>query len=78
MQTILSMFPQTASVIQNDGTLHLYANSETLGNKALFLLIGAKAGTYFQQVIRYFISLPTDSVCLAEYNILICDGKEEH
>lgn len=54
MQTILSMFPQTADIIQNDGSIHFYENSETFGNKALYLLIGAKVDTYFQREIHHF------------------------
>jgi len=54
MQTILSVFPQTASVIQNNSMIHFYENSKTFGNKALFLLIGAKVDTYFQRAIHHF------------------------
>jgi transposase InsO family protein len=54
IQTILSMFPQTASIIQVDGTIKLFTDPNALGNKALFLLIGAKVDTYFQRVIRPF------------------------
>lgn len=42
MQTILSMFPQTALVVQDPNTVSFYPNSKDIGNKALFLLIGAK------------------------------------
>jgi hypothetical protein len=54
MQTILSLFPQTACVIQQDGTIRFYDNNNDLGNKALFLLIGTKVDTYFQRAIRHF------------------------
>jgi hypothetical protein len=54
LQTILSMFPQTASVIEDSGTIRFYENSNDLGNKALFLLIGSKVDTYFQWAIRHF------------------------
>jgi uncharacterized protein YdcH (DUF465 family) len=54
MQTILSMFPQTASVIQHDGKIGFYQNTNDFGNKALFLLIGSKVDTYFQRAIRHF------------------------
>jgi hypothetical protein len=53
IQTILSMFPQTATVIQG-GTVTFYKNSNDFGNKALFLLLGAKIDTYFQRAIRHF------------------------
>lgn len=48
------MFPQTASVIEDSGTIRFYENSNDLGNKALFLLIGSKVDTYFQWAIRHF------------------------
>jgi hypothetical protein len=48
------MFPQTASVIHHDEKIGFYQNSNDFGNKALFLLIGAKVDTYFQRAIRPF------------------------
>jgi hypothetical protein len=48
------MFPQTASIIQDDGNIMFYSNSNDFGNKALFLLIGAKVDTYFQRALRHF------------------------
>jgi hypothetical protein len=54
LQTILLMFPQTASVIDNMGMVKFYENSNDVGNKALFLLIGSKVDTYFQRAIRHF------------------------
>jgi hypothetical protein len=54
LQTILSMFPQTSNVIQDSGMIMFYPNSNDFGNKALFLLIGAKVDNYFQRAIRPF------------------------
>jgi hypothetical protein len=54
MQTILSMFPQTALIVQDPNTVTFYPNSNDIGNKALFLLIGAKVDSYFQRAIRHF------------------------
>jgi len=54
MQTILSMFPQTALIVRDPNTISFYPNINDIGNKALFLLIGAKVDAYFQHAIRHF------------------------
>lgn len=54
MQTILSMFPQIALVVQDPSTVSFYSNSNDIGNKALFLLISATVDAYFQRAIRHF------------------------
>jgi hypothetical protein len=54
MQTILSMFPETALIVQDPTTVSFYPNSKDIGNKSLFLLIGAKVDAYFQRAIRHF------------------------
>ncbi len=48
------MFPQTASVIQHDGTVQFFEDSNAFGNKALYLLIGANMHTYFQRASYHF------------------------
>jgi hypothetical protein len=54
LQNILSMFPQTSSVVDDSGTIIFYSNSNDFGNKALYLLIGATVDNYFQRAIRHF------------------------
>jgi hypothetical protein len=72
LQMILSMFPQTASIIQDDGNIMFYSNSNDFGNKASFLLIGAKVDTYFQRAIRHFSGQGDKALAFIKSHVLMC------
>ncbi len=51
MKPILAMFPQKAKVLPGDD-IFLYTDPKCMGNKALYLLIGARINGYFQHAIK--------------------------
>jgi hypothetical protein len=47
------MFPETSEVIQGDKVIP-FSDTNCVGNKALYLVIGSRVDAYFQRAIRKF------------------------
>lgn len=53
LHPILAMFPKTTSVLKQEDIIP-FTDSNCIGNKALFLLIGSRVDEYFQRAIQGF------------------------
>jgi hypothetical protein len=53
LRSILAMFSHTSSVLCDDEIIP-FDDSECIGNKALYLLIGSRVDGYFQRIIKQF------------------------